>query len=295
MQTLSWDRATQKCAVGSSWGRRDEAGGLDRGQNKSSTLTISKLSNQKKRQKKTKQIQINIINTSHYFCDFKMWEFCASVGFWFSLCRVLDYVSSCIILSCVGVIIVDRCCLWLMSITTRWNKLAESESDRKFQKTQNLKGEITNFIEEVQFICHEENNCDLITAVEDVRCIQGECSIRHDQSWRATSGHVELCCFKFGFIVTSLVSQQMVCCCCCWTLSTNTWQLIGWTICLSPADFYRSDQRWGESVHQQNQHLQPAAAPRTSTSAWKPDRIGSRMISKIQKCNDKSPGFPFNI
>ena len=111
MQTLSWDRATQKCAVGSSWGRRDEAGGLDRGQNKSCTLTISKLSNQKKRQKKTKQIQINIINTSHYFCDFKMWEFCASVGFWFSLCRVLDYVSSCIILSCVGVIIVDRCCL----------------------------------------------------------------------------------------------------------------------------------------------------------------------------------------
>lgn len=123
--------------------------------------------------------------------------------------------------------------------------------------------------------------------------------------WDAFKGNVAFDVTELCFIVIFLVSQQMVCCCCCWTLSANTWQLIGWTICLSVAYFNQSDQQWGESVHQQNQLVNQTLHEKKNTSAsccsshttsnWKPDRIGSRMSSQIQKCNDKPPGFLVNI
>lgn len=123
--------------------------------------------------------------------------------------------------------------------------------------------------------------------------------------WDAFKVNVAFDVTELCFIVISLVSQQMVCCCCCWTLSANTWQLIGWTICLSAAYFNQSDQQWGERPPAEptgesnspwkEKTLQPAAVPRTLRQTWKPDRIGSRMSSQIQKCNDKPPGFLVNI
>lgn len=72
-------------------------------------------------------------------------------------------------MSCVGVLIVDRCCLWFVSVTTCWNKLAQSESENT-----KLKSSV--------YLSWRKQRYDLITAMKDVRCIQRECSFRRDRT-----------------------------------------------------------------------------------------------------------------
>lgn len=63
----------------------------------------------------------------------------------------------------------DRCCLWFVSVTTCWNKLAQSESENT-----KLKSSV--------YLSWRKQRYDLITAMKDVRCIQRECSFRRDRT-----------------------------------------------------------------------------------------------------------------
>lgn len=172
----------------------------------------------------------------------------------------------------------DRCCLWFVSVTTCWNKLAQSESENT-----KLKSSV--------YLSWRKQRYDLITAMKDVRCIQRECSFRRDR----TLLYCNISCESTDGLLLLLLDTLSKHLAADWM---NHLSISG--LLQSVRSAARGERPPAEPTGESNspwkeKTLQPAAVPRTLRQTWKPDRIGSRMSSQIQKCNDKPPGFLVNI
>lgn len=172
----------------------------------------------------------------------------------------------------------DRCCLWFVSVTTCWNKLAQSESENT-----KLKSSV--------HLSWRKQRYDLITAMKDVRCIQRECSFRRDR----TLLYCNISCESTDGLLLLLLDTLSKHLAADWMNHLSISGLLQSVRSAARGERPTSRTNWWIKLSMKRKNTSASCCSSHTTSNWKPDGIGSRMTSQIQKCNDKPPGFLVNI
>lgn len=127
--------------------------------------------------------------------------------------------------------------------------------------------------------------------MKDVRCIQRECSFRRDR----TLLYCNISCESTDGLLLLLLDTLSKHLAADWMNHLSISGLLQSVRSAARGERPTSRTNWWIKLSMKRKNTSASCCSSHTTSNWKPDRIGSRMSSQIQKCNDKPPGFLVNI